>query len=82
MDVAMKALAHTYAQGSMSDGSEGVKRCWEVLAKLESPCSNSGWPLLKAKAEANHFLMPPREFAHEVQNTINQSQNLVLERDD
>lgn len=31
MDVAMKALAHTYVQGSISDGSVGVKRCWEVL---------------------------------------------------
>lgn len=56
----MKALANTYAQGSISDGSEGVKRCWEVLARLESLSSKTGWPLQKAKAEANHFLMAPR----------------------
>lgn len=60
MDVAMKSLAHTYAQGSISDGSEGVKRCWEVLARLESLSSNTGWPLQKANAKANHILMTPR----------------------
>lgn len=60
MGVAMKALAHAYAQGSISDASERVKRSWEVLARLESLSSNTGWPLQKAKADANHFLMAPR----------------------
>lgn len=55
----MKALARTYAEGSISDGSERVKRGWEVLARLESLFSNTGWPLQKAQDEANHFLMVP-----------------------
>lgn len=59
MDVAVKtaALAPTYTEGSICDSWEGVKRPWEVLARLENPSNNTSWSLQRAKAEANHLLM-------------------------